>query len=99
MLRHHARPVSVQLVCRFSRHLLVTGLLTGTARATFSDSGAPTFMPERMRGASGGPACTHHRWIRAPPPERADDLDAFFKEIDEEPDYDWIDLPSGRYVL
>ena len=62
-------------------------------------SGAPDFMPERMRGASGGPACTHHRWIRAPPPERADDLDAFFKEIDEESEYDWVDLPSGSYVL
>ena len=31
--------------------------------------------------------------------ERADDLDAFFKEIDEESEYDWVDLPSGSYVL
>jgi hypothetical protein len=55
-----------------------------------------TFLGARITSA-GGPACTHHRWIRAPPPQRAGDLDAFFKEI-EEPDYDWVELPSGRYV-
>jgi len=35
-----------------------------------------------MRGVKGK-GCTHHGWIKPAPPERAHDLEGWFKEIKE----------------
>ena len=42
----------------------------------------PLVAHRRMRGVKGK-GCTHHGWIKPAPPERAHDLEGWFKEIKE----------------